>query len=97
LPTLGDLADAEIANSMRSLPGDVSSLEKDIAPSWSVHAEYCTDERAFASAIRADDRHHLALRDFNRDAIESLRVTVKQIKIADLQHWGYGFSTALPR
>jgi hypothetical protein len=82
---------------MRSLPGDVSSLENDIAPSGSVHAEYCTDEGAFARAIRADDRDHFALRDFNRDPIESLGVTVKQIQIADLQHWGYGSSRAPPR
>jgi hypothetical protein len=43
-------------------------------------------ERAFASAVRANNGYDRALHNLKYDAVERLRVAIENIEVLDLQH-----------
>ncbi len=96
LPPLGDLADAEIADAVARLAGDLFALEADRAARRAVHPGDGADQRGLAGAVRADDGDDLALGDLERDAVERLRVAVEEIEIADGEHHEAAASGAAP-
>jgi hypothetical protein len=86
LAALGDLADAELADAMALVAGDVLALEADRAARRALHASDCADQRGLAGAVGPDDRDDLALGDVERDAVERLRVAVEEVEIGDAEH-----------
>ena len=83
LAALGDLPDAEVADMVRFATGDVGALEADASGARRFNAGDCADQRGLAGAVGADDRHNMAFWDFDRDAVERLRVSVEQIEVLD--------------
>ena len=65
---------------------DIIAAIADRAACRAQHARDGADERGLARTVRADDRDDRAFFDFDRDAVERLRVAVEHIEGLDGEH-----------
>ena len=93
LAPLGDLADAEIADAVARLAGDVGAAEADAPGARRLDAGDGADQARLARAVGADDGDELALGRRQRDAVQRLGVAVEQVQLLDLEH----HTTSSPR
>ncbi len=65
---------------------DVVAAKDDPPARRAVHARDGADERGLARAVGADDRDDRPFVDLERDAVERLRVAVKDVEALDREH-----------
>ena len=97
LPSLGDVADACLADAIARPAGDVGAVEADGAARRRLDAVDGADQRALACAIGADDRHDFAGRDLERDAGQRLRIAVIEVEAGDLEQRRVHATSSSPR
>ena len=71
------------------------AVEHDVAPARMHQPGDAAQQRAFARAVGADHRHHLAGLDLQRDAEQRLEVAVVGVDAVDLEE-GLSASASIP-
>src|SRR5262249_57232849 len=72
VPSLGRERDAPVDDLLRGLTGDLGAVEVDLAGARRRQPRDRAQRRRLAGAVRADQRHHLALVDPERDPLAPL-------------------------
>src|SRR5262249_7984311 len=86
LPTLRNLADAEVAYAMARQAGDLGPAKADAAAGRAMHAGDCPDQRGLAGLSAARDRHDRSLIHDERNSLEHRGGLAEQIALLDAQH-----------
>src|SRR5262249_56390156 len=86
---LGHVAETETDDRFRLRAVDASTLEPDLAASWSEKSGDRLQQRRLARAVRPDDRDDLSRLDSERHAAQDLVVAVSGAKRVDLEQDGH--------
>ena len=66
--------------------GDLVVVKADLPACRLDHAGNGADQRGLAGAIGADNRDDRALRHFERNAVQRLRIAIEHVDLVDPQH-----------
>src|SRR5262249_21000257 len=86
LPTLGNLADAGVADTVARPAGDVGAAKRDAAARGALHARDGADQRGLAGAVPSQDAAEPAFLHIDAEVVQRLRIAVENVDVADRQH-----------